>query len=48
MVEVVRNGWIQDILYLEVALKELGWNGCGAWEKESRMTCRFWAGGDGS
>lgn len=46
--EVVINGWIHDTIYLEAGPKELGSNGCQAWEKESRITCRFLASGDGS
>lgn len=40
-VEVVRNGWIQDILYLEAAPKEPGWNGCESWEEKPRITSRI-------
>lgn len=36
------------MLYLEAGPKELGCNGCEAWEKESKITCRFLVSGDGS
>lgn len=39
---------MEVVLYLEAGLKELGCNGCEACEKESRITCRFLASGDGS